>query len=677
MTNKEAIQKVKRIKVTNVLLRKSLYTFVRYFFLKQYKRKYADWEHLRQISDVLEKVLSGEIKRLIINIAPRYGKAIDCETDILTTEGWKKAKDVNVGDYFFGSDGNPTKVTARYPQGITDAYRVKFSDGTSLVTCSEHLWALNHRDLSFKNNYQFKEIRKTKELIGTLKTKCGTNNNWWIPTIEGLPRFVESIEQVEDRETICFTVDADDHLFCAGRDMIVTHNTEIAVKAFIAYALAINPSAKFIHTTYSAALALDNSSTAKDLITSDYYQEIFPKVQLKQNQKSKQKWETTDGGGVYATSSGGQITGFGAGKVDDYDEKMDEYIERDKELSHDIPDDIFEDLLEGTGVDWLGKKASFGGAIIIDDPNKPDDADSETLRNKVNERYDSTISNRVNSRNTPIIIIQQRTHEDDLSGYLIRKQKTVEEGGIWHVLKLASIKEDGTALCPQKHTIEELKELENHNDIVFQRQHMQNPKPKSGLLFPIEDLNFEDFNAIEAILDNADFKYSAADPANKGGDDFAGGNTSLVGKKIYIKDILYNTSGADFNESAFSKMVLKHNPASVGVEAVFGWIETAKRIKEYIEEEGFEGEFRNLRPRQQKHSRIANRASFIRNNFVFRSDWENYPEYAKFMRNLTSYLKIQEAGNGNKHDDAPDLCEMIADYYETNFPYLYALKSKE
>jgi hypothetical protein len=74
------------------------------------------------------------------------------------------------------------------------------------------------------------------------------------------------------------------------------------------------------------------------------------------------------------------------------------------------------------------------------------------------------------------------------------------------------------------------------------------------------------------------------------------------------------------------------------------------------------GELRVLRPRTGKHARITTRASFIRNNIWFRKDWEQFPQYAKFMRNLTSYLKIQEAGRKNKHDEGPDIMEMISSY---------------
>jgi predicted phage terminase large subunit-like protein len=296
------------------------------------------------------------------------------------------------------------------------------------------------------------------------------------------------------------------------------------------------------------------------------------------------------------------------------------------------------------------------------------------MRTRVNERYDSTISTRTNSRRTPIILLQQRTHEDDLTGYVLRKQGRVEDGGLWTVISMPSIKEDGTALCPQKFTLEELRDLEKHNDIVFQRQHMQNPKPRSGLLFAMDDLKFYNHKKLERELDDPDFSYVCADPAGEGGDDFAAGPFKLLGEKIYVTDIIYNTEGADHNEALMIDLIFSNNAKCVGVEAVFGWEETSKRVREALWAKGFKNEFRNLRPRKSKHSRILNRASFIRNYFVFRDDWHERPQYAKFMRNLTSYMRIQEAGSKNKHDDAPDLCEMAASYYERNFAHLWAVK---
>src|SRR5688572_6695393 len=144
--------------------------------------------------------------------------------------------------------------------------------------------------------------------------------------------------------------------------------TEIAVKHFVAHGLALNPAAKFIHLSYSDMLALDNSEEIRDIIQEAEYQELFPYVQLAPDSKAKKKWYTTQGGGVYATSAAGQVTGFGAGRVD-------EETEEDKELISEVVD-LISSVDAGTDDHPILLKRKFGGAIIIDDPIKPEDADS-------------------------------------------------------------------------------------------------------------------------------------------------------------------------------------------------------------------------------------------------------------------------------------------------------------
>lgn len=440
--------------------------------------------------------------------------------------------------------------------------------------------------------------------------------------------------------------------------------TELAVKQFISNGLALNAKAKFIHLSYGDDIALDNSESIKDVIQSDFYQELFPEVQIKKDAKAKDKWYTTEGGGVLARSAAGQVTGFGAGAVDLTDEERKE-IERKEmeEFERDV-----EDFLAEVGVqveeDELDKKFKFSGAIIIDDPIKPEDADQDTIREKVNSRFDSTIRNRVNSRDTPIIIIMQRLHPMDLSGYLMREDEQDE----WEVISLPCIKEDGTALWPFKHTVEELNKMRKSNELVFERQYMQNPQPKTGLMFPKQDLKFFSIKDMIDKLQDRDFCYIAVDPANLGGDDFASITGKLIGDKIYVDDVIYNTDGADNNEIETVDFVLRHKANEVGVEGVFGWQDTVDRIEATLQRRGYMNDVRSLRPRTAKHVRIAARSSFIKNHFVFRDDYIDYPQYDKFMRNLTSYRKVQEAGNKNKHDEAPDVCEMVAGFYERNFP---------
>ena len=48
--------------------------FTRYFFKEKYKRKFVVGKHHVKIAEALDRVFRGQSTRLIINIAPRYGK---------------------------------------------------------------------------------------------------------------------------------------------------------------------------------------------------------------------------------------------------------------------------------------------------------------------------------------------------------------------------------------------------------------------------------------------------------------------------------------------------------------------------------------------------------------------------------------------------------------------------
>jgi len=232
--------------------------------------------------------------------------------------------------------------------------------------------------------------------------------------------------------------------------------TELVVKAFVAWTLAKNRKSKFIHLSYSDDLALDNSSNIRELIQSDEFQAIWP-MKLKSDSQSKKKWFNLDGGGVYATATGGQITGFGAGAID---------------------------------------STSFQGAIIIDDPLKPDDARSDIVRMRINERFNNTIKSRTNSKNTPIIVIQQRIHEDDMAGFLLTGGSEYK----FHHLNLPAINEDGPseydprqageALWPMKHDVNQLRAMEAKSPMVFAGQYQQRPAPLEGNIIKQDQINY-------------------------------------------------------------------------------------------------------------------------------------------------------------------------------------------
>ena len=170
--------------------------------------------------------------------------------------------------------------------------------------------------------------------------------------------------------------------------------TEQVVLNFIARGLAINPRSKYIHASYSGDLAQENSSKIKEMVGGEQFQELWP-MDIRVDSKGKKRWFTELGGGMMAAPAGGQITGFRAGRME----------------------------------------PGFTGAFVIDDPVKPDDAYSAPKRNAINNRFNNTMRSRLAVEEVPMIVIMQRIHEEDLSGYLLKGGS----GDIWHHLTIPTL----------------------------------------------------------------------------------------------------------------------------------------------------------------------------------------------------------------------------------------------
>jgi len=75
-----------------------------------------------------------------------FGKAEDINNDILTVNGWKKMKDIKIGDQIYGRDGLPHNVTAIHPQGKKQVCRITLADGRFVDCCEDHLWVVRRND---------------------------------------------------------------------------------------------------------------------------------------------------------------------------------------------------------------------------------------------------------------------------------------------------------------------------------------------------------------------------------------------------------------------------------------------------------------------------------------------------------------------------------------------------
>lgn len=70
---------------------------------------------------------------------PGTGKAQPLDSLVLTTSGYKKMGDIQVGDEVFTGSGNRGKVSGVYPQGVRPIYKITLQDRTSIEVSDEHL----------------------------------------------------------------------------------------------------------------------------------------------------------------------------------------------------------------------------------------------------------------------------------------------------------------------------------------------------------------------------------------------------------------------------------------------------------------------------------------------------------------------------------------------------------
>lgn len=214
--------------------------------------------------------------------------------------------------------------------------------------------------------------------------------------------------------------------------------TELAVLNFIAWATGIFPDSEWIHASYSKRLATNNAYGVREIMRHEVYQQIFPAVQIRSDSSAKDEFRTEQGGIVYATGAEGSITGRGAG----------------------------------------GMSGRFQGAIIVDDPHKPGEANSATMRQNVLDWFSTTMESRKNSPDTPIIIIMQRLHESDLSGFLLAGGNGEE----WEHLNIPAETESGT-FWPEQFPQDMLDRLKQSSSYVYAGQYLQQPAPIGGGIF--------------------------------------------------------------------------------------------------------------------------------------------------------------------------------------------------
>ncbi len=215
----------------------------------------------------------------------------------------------------------------------------------------------------------------------------------------------------------------------------------VALPAFL---LGHEPWRRIIAISYGDELSSKHASDFRAIVHSPWYQRAFPKMQIERSTESEVT--TTERGFRKATSVAGTLTGLG------------------------------------------------GDLIIIDDPQKPADAQSDARRTSLNQWVTNTLLSRLDNKQTgAVIVVMQRVHIDDLCGFLAAASND------WQVLSLPAISEReeqisigpnesynraiGEALHPAHESLQTLQKLrESLGPDTFFAQYLQKPVPAGGTM---------------------------------------------------------------------------------------------------------------------------------------------------------------------------------------------------
>ncbi len=358
-------------------------------------------------------------------------------------------------------------------------------------------------------------------------------------------------------EAICQHLEAvtDGHV----RNLVITLPPRFAKSTLVSvlwpcWEWTFRPWTSWLFVAYGAELSERDNLRAKQLIRSSWYQarfgDRFALPRTRDRKDTATKFENTCGGYRIATSVGGVITGEGA------------------------------------------------DVIVVDDPLKAEDANSEARRSAVNRWWSETMSSRLNDPRTGAkVIVMQRLHEDDLTGYFLQSEAHYEHlvmpmeyelplDDQGHLLPKPATAlgwsdprtEPGELLCPERVGPDEAARLRAEvGEYAWAAQYQQRPAPRGGSMFRTDKLD-----VVTAIPPTARLircrAWDRAATAN-GGAFTAGVLMSLdVGTRtIYIEDIVRGRWSSGEREAImlqtaradgrYVSVLLEQEPGSAGLDS--------------------------------------------------------------------------------------------------------------
>lgn len=222
-------------------------------------------------------------------------------------------------------------------------------------------------------------------------------------------------------------------------------------KFYPAWCFGRNPTWNIMSIGHSTQFAEDNfGRPTKELIESDTYKRIFPATTVKSDVKAAGRWDTDQGGKYFCTGAGAKIA---------------------------------------------GRRAHLA---IIDDAVDEQSADSDVLRDRINNWYGPGLRTRLLPQGRELIV-NTRWHDEDISGFLLKGAKKNLKTTPWRVVSIPAIldadsakllgKPEGSSFWPEFWPLERLQELKADPSMTsakWNALYMQNPVPVSGNLIKLE-----------------------------------------------------------------------------------------------------------------------------------------------------------------------------------------------
>ncbi len=375
--------------------------------------------------------------------------------------------------------------------------------------------------------------------------------------------------------------------------------------AFPAWVLGHNPAAQLLCVSYAQDLSDKFARECRGVMTSDWYKWLFA-TRLGSQKQSVGEFVTTANGSRLATSVGGVITGRGA------------------------------------------------NFLIIDDPLKPAEAESEAQGNAANEWYDSTLYSRLNNKRTGcIILIMQRLHEDDLVGHVL-----AQEG--WEHLRFPAIAEEfeefviDTAFGPRRYTRKEgdvlhpewepLEVLQNIRKTVgehnFAGQYQQALAPREGGL--VKAAWFKAYTEATRA-ERFDQVLQSWDTANKLSEmaDYSVCTTwGLKNKRIYLLHVFRKRLNYPELKRAVREQARMHRATVVLIEDKA----SGTQLVQELVNEGLRI-VKAVKPEGDKVMRFNAQTATIENGFVYLP--QEAPWLAEYVHEITTFPNA-------KYDDQAD-----------------------